>query len=583
MMINKRLINSMGDSKKYIGFNILFQWIKLVCNVVIMFLLADILGHAFQKSLNFSTVKLQFIIIVLLIVLRAICTVIASKMSFLASTKVKGELRKQLYEKLLELGSAYHEHIATSEVVQVAVEGIEQLEIYMGRYLPQFFYSLLAPITLFIIISTFSFKSALVLFLCVPLIPGSIIAVQKIAKKLLSKYWGQYTKLGSSFLENLQGLTTLKIYEADEHKQERMNEEAEVFRKVTMKVLTMQLNSVTLMDLIAYGGAALGIIVSLIEYQKGHITLSQNFVIIMLAAEFFIPLRLLGSFFHIAMNGMAASDKMFKIFDLDVTNQENQVEIRKSNCKEDTVVSLQNVSFSYNEDKQTLHDINVEIHRGQFIAIAGQSGCGKSTIASLVMGLRKNYKGQMKLFGIEQKNILESSRLRHVAMVSHDSYLFKGTVRDNLLMANPLATDAVLYEALRKVNLYDFVKANGGLDMLLQEQASNLSGGQRQRLSLARALVFDCELYIFDEATSNIDVESEESIMNVIRELKKTKTILFISHRLSQIVDSDGIYYMEAGCVKAYGTHAALMSQSTGYETMFKTQQELEQYGMGGQ
>lgn len=497
-------------------------------------------------------------------------------MSYLSSKAVKKTLRQKIYEKLLRLGTSYNERVKTSEVVQVAVEGVDQLETYFGAYLPQFFYAMLAPLTLFIYLSFYSVSAALVLLICVPLIPVAIAKVQRWAKKLLAKYWGQYTTLGDSFLENLQGLTTLKIYQADEFKSQEMNVEAEHFRKITMKVLTMQLNSIIIMDIIAYGGAALGAILALTRFSSGSVSLAGCLVIILLSADFFIPMRQLGSFFHVAMNGMAASDKIFRL--LDLPEEENR---GTEDMPDDCTVHIEHLDFSYEPGRQILQDINMEFSKGSFTALVGESGCGKSTIAGILMGRNRGYDGSVTVGGTALESIREESLMKHVTMVSHQSYLFKGSVRDNLLMGCPAATDDRLWEVLEQVKLAEFLMAEQGLDTQLTEKAGNLSGGQRQRLALARALLHDSPVYIFDEATSNIDVESENDIMNQIYRLAETKTVILISHRLANVVKADKIYVLEKGQVAGSGTHAELLSNCPVYRQLWNTQHELEVYAAG--
>lgn len=574
MMINKRLINTVKESKVYIVRTVLFQWIALIANIISVFSIGILLQEISQGIIEKAMILKVFAIVVSMIIVRYFCNIKATRMSYYASSKVKTILREKVYKKLLDLGNTYSKHVSTSEVVQVSVEGIEQLEIYFGRYLPQFFYSLLAPITLFIVISFVDFKAALLLLLCVPLIPASIIAIQKFAKKLLSKYWSIYTGLGDSFLENVQGMTTLKIYEADEAKNIEMNEEAELFRKITMKVLTMQLNSVTIMDLIAFGGAALGVVIATLDYRAGHITLWQGFIIIMLAAEFFIPLRLLGSYFHIAMNGMAASDKLFRL--LDAKNEKVKSDDNSSKIKDG--LNFENVSFSYEEDRQVLKNINLHIPKGSFVSLVGKSGCGKSTIAALAMTFISNSKGSITCDGVELGNYTEKDYMKKITYLGHNSYIFKGTVKENLLVGNKNASDEQLLDVLKQVNLYDFIMSSGGLSMNVLEKAGNLSGGQAQRLALARALLHNSDYYIFDEATSNIDVESEKDIMNVLRNISKNKTILLITHRLAQVVDTDKVYVMNNGEVIEEGTHDELMKNNGVYKNMFLVQYELEQY-----
>ena len=573
-MIKKRLLALMAESKKYIIQNIFWQWLGLLSSIITM----GTAGWLFQTVWDgfMSDCLPAAIVIFLCIGLRAYCSRRASAASANAGNDVKQELRQRLYEKLTRLGSSYHEKVPTAEAVQVAVEGVEQLEVYFGKYIPQLFYSILAPITLFVVLAFVSLKASLVLLICVPLIPLTIMGVQKLAKRLLGRYWGIYTELGDSFLENLQGLTTLKIYQADEQKAQEMDQEAEHFRKITMKVLMMQLNSIIVMDVVAYGGAALGIIAVLREFAAGTVSLGGTVTMILLSAEFFIPMRLLGSFFHIAMNGMAASDRLFAILDL----EEGQA---GEECLGDGPASVifRDVCFSYDGERQILDQVSFQLPENGLISLVGTSGCGKSTIAGLLTGRNRGYRGTIRIGGKELSWIQEDSLLSHVTMVSHNSYLFKGTVRENLLMAAPMATEKEMEAALKKVNLYEFLKSQRGLDTELMERGSNFSGGQCQRLALARALLHDTPIYIFDEATSNIDAESEEQIMEVIRELSKNHCVLLISHRLANAVDSQSIYVLSGGRLAEEGTHNELMGKKGIYAGLYSEQNILEAYGSG--
>jgi len=575
-MIDKRLMNLLEDSKKHVIHMVIWNWIALLCNVVFIFSFAYLLEGLINNKASVKQIMTVLTIDVVMIAIRFVCHKKNSEASFNASAGVKKTLREKIYNKLLTLGSSYEEHVATAEVIQVSGEGVEQLEIYFGKYIAQLFYSLLAPITLFIILSFVNFKTSIVLLICVPLIPISIVAVQKFAKKLLSKYWGIYTGLGDSFLESLQGLTTLKIYNADAKRTVDMDRDAENFRKITMRVLTMQLNSISVMDLIAYGGAGLGIIIALSEFSKGNIGVAGLFAIIMLSSEFFIPLRLLGSFFHIAMNGMAASKKIFKLLDLDEGTVKTE-ELDKDNLQ----ITFEEVAFSYDADRTILKGIKLNIPQQSFVSIVGESGCGKSTITNVIMGRNKNYSGSVKVGNKELSNIKESSIMNNITLVTHNGALFKGTVEDNLRMGNPKATKEQMLEALRKVNLLDFINSQEGLNTLLLEQGSNLSGGQKQRLCLARAILHDTPVYIFDEATSNIDAESENQIMEVIHYLAKTKTIILISHRLENVVNSDIIYTMESGEIVEIGNHKELIHKKGIYANLYNTQKQLESYGKG--
>ena len=574
MMINKRLIGTVAESKKYIAGNVILQWCSLTANIALMLSIYRMLAELFMGSASVQLFTVKGIVVILALAVRFFCSIGAAKMGYFSSKAVKKSLREKIYQKLLRLGSSYNEQVKTSEVVQVAVEGVDQLETYFGAYLPQFFYAMLAPLTLFIVLCFVNVAAAVVLLICVPLIPVAIAAVQTWAKKLLSKYWGQYTELGDTFLENLQGLTTLKIYQADAFKQQEMNEQAEKFRKITMKVLTMQLNSITIMDLIAYGGAALGVIMAVTQYQSGGVSLEGCLLIILLAADFFIPMRQLGSFFHIAMNGMAASDKIFRLLDL----EETKPEITESFPSGHTI-RCSGLSFSYEPDREILHSVDLTFPQGSFTALVGESGCGKSTLASILMGRNKGYTGSVSVGGVPLSSIQEESLLRNITYISHQSYLFKGTVRENLLMGKPGASDEELWAVLSRVNLAEFLKAEQGLDTRLLEKASNLSGGQCQRLALARALLHDSPVYIFDEATSNIDVESENDIMREIHELAKSKTVILVSHRLANVVGADHIYVLDHGIVAESGSHEELLAHHGLYERLWSAQQTLEQFG----
>ena len=575
-MFHKRLIKEFRENQKNIWGMVLTQWVMLIANVVLMLQTATfIAGMVRGENLQNQSIRL-LVTLAVVVVVRSLMSPLNSKLSFEASKQVKARLRTMVYEKMMRLGSSYKEYFQTSEVVQITTEGVEQLEIYFGKYMPQFFYSMLAPVTLFVIVGTMSLKVAVVLLICVPLIPLSIVAVQKFAKKMLAKYWGTYTEMGDSFLECLQGLTTLKIYQADERYAKRMDEEAEKFRKVTMRVLIMQLNSISIMDLVAYGGAAVGIILSILEYQKGVIGLAQCFFIIMISAEFFLPLRLLGSFFHIAMNGNAAADKIFRLVDLEEDQGEKSAEMEG----ESDEIAFSNVSFSYEAKKKVLEGISFRAGHG-LTALVGESGCGKSTTTLLLMGDRRADEGQIFIGDMPIDKMDLKALRRKITRIRHNSYLFAGTIRENLLMGKEDATETQMKEALREVNLSDFVEKSGGLDFVLLEKASNLSGGQKQRLSLARALLHDTPIYIFDEATSNVDVESENDIMAVVRKLAKTKTVLLISHRLANVVSADQIYVLKDGMIVEKGQHEVLCKEDGYYHRLFRQQSALEQFGKG--
>ena len=578
-MIKTRLVGLLSHAKKYIVYTILWQWAALLSQVLAVFSIADLLERVADQTLTAAVIQKTAVILLLVVAVRFLCERMGARSSYLACVDVKRILREKLYEKMLKLGASYSEQVSSSEVVQVSTEGVEQLETYFGKYLPQLFYSLIAPMTLFMILCRVSLKASVILLVCVPMIPISIVVVQKIAKKLLNKYWSVYTGLGDSFLENLQGLTTLKIYQADQQKADEMDMESQNFRKITMKVLTMQLNSTSVMDIIAYGGAAVGMAAAVTEFLKGSISLSGTLCIVLLASEFFLPLRLLGSFFHIAMNGMAASDKIFKILDLpEPTTGEKKLPDSPLN------IFLKDVHFSYEQEREILKGINLDLPAGSFVSLVGESGCGKSTIAGLLSAKNRGYTGEItigseKALGLNLSEVDEADLMKHVVMVRHNSYIFKGTVEENLRMAKPDVSKEEMEAVLQKVNLLGFLQTQDGLQTKLQEKAGNLSGGQCQRLVIARALLKDAEVYIFDEATSNIDVESEELIMDVIHELAKKRTVLLISHRLANVVKSDWIYFLKDGKIKESGKHEELMQKNGAYRHLYESQMALENYG----
>ena len=561
---------------KFIVADVAFQWVALACNIALFIVIGLFLQATLEGAADAGMAIGVLAASAAAIVVRMVCQTAAQRMGRKAASCAKCSIRQQVYDKLAALGPAYSETVATAVAVQVSVEGTEQLESYFGQYLPQLFYALLAPLTLFVALSPLSLPAAVALLVCVPLIPASIVCVQKIARRTMRNYWGSYTDLGSMFLEAIQGLTTLKIYSADARKHEEMNGAAESFRKATMRLLTMQLNSITVMDLFAFGGAAVGMIAVLWQFSCGAATFAAAFSIVFLSSEFFIPMRTLGSFFHTAMGGMAAAEKMYAILDAPLpVDGAREVDPR------DAGVECRGVGYSYDGKRQVLEGVDFSAPRGSFIGVTGESGSGKSTLAGILSGSNARYAGEVSIGGIDLRDISAESLCKTITTVPFSSYVFKGTVRANLLLAKPDASDDELWEALAKCRLAGFVRESGGLDMEIAAEGANLSGGQRQRLAFARALLHDSPIYIFDEATSNIDAESEAAIISAARELAGSHTVIMISHRLSAIEHADEIYVLEQGKLVEHGTHSQLLARGCAYTRLWESQSQLEAFAQG--
>lgn len=574
-MFKKRLLELCSSSKKWIAMTVLMNWISIICNILVVLFIGSTVDKLINSNLDINYLR-DGIYLGALLAVRFLANYYSTKFSLNCSSEVKKVLREKVYEKLLDIGVNYNKFISTSSVVQMGVDGIEALEIYFGRFLPQLFYSVLAPLTLFFVLSFISFEVAFVLLICVPLIPFTIMAVMKIAKKLLSKYWGVYTDLGDSFLENLQGLTTLKIFDLDEDKNIEMNQNAENFRKITMKVLLMQLNSITIMDLVAFGGSAVGILIAVSQFKSSIITPGQLLIIILLSAEFFLPMRLLGSLFHVAMNGISASDKIFDLLDIEIEQRESLNE-KELKSLENIDIKLENVSYSYDKQRKILKDINVDIKDKQTVAFVGESGSGKSTITNLLLKVDEVDGGKITLNGINLNDIPFDVLNKKIGFINHNAYIFNTTIRENIIMGKKDATDEEIYEVLKEANLDGFVKSlPNKLDTKVGEGGNLLSGGQKQRLCLARTIIKNPDIYIFDEATSNIDVESEEKIWDSINKLSKEKTVIVISHRLLNVKNADKIYLLDDGKIAEAGNHKTLMMKNGLYKKLVEHQDNLE-------
>ena len=574
-MFKKRLLELCNSSKKWIAMTVLMNWISIICNILVILFIGNTIDKLINSNLEINYLR-DGLYIGSLLVIRFLANYYSTRFSLNSSSEVKKVLREKIYEKLLDIGVNYNKFISTSSVVQIGVDGVEALEIYFGRFLPQLFYSALAPLTLFVVVSFISFKVALVLLICVPLIQLTIMAVMKIAKKLLSKYWGVYTNLGDSFLENLQGLTTLKIFDLDEEKNKEMNEDAENFRKITMRVLLMQLNSITIMDLVAYGGSAVGILIAISQFRSGIITPGGLLIIILLSAEFFLPMRLLGSLFHVAMNGISASDRIFDLLDIEV-EEKPSLSDEQMKSLENIDIKLENVSYSYDKKRTILENINIDIKEKQTVAFVGESGSGKSTITSLLLKIDEVDKGAITFNGINLNDIPFDVLNKKVGFINHNAYIFNTTIRENIQMGKKDASDEEIYAVLKEANLDSFVKKlPNKLDTKVGEGGNLLSGGQKQRLCLARTIIKNPDIYIFDEATSNIDVESEEKIWESIEKLSKDKTVIIISHRLLNVKNADTIYMLENGVIAESGNHNELMLKGGVYKNLVDHQNDLE-------
>ena len=568
-MIKTRLVGLLSHAKKYIVYTILWQWAALLSQVIAVFTVADLLERVVYGAVTAAAVKRTIFTLAIVVVIRFFCERMGARSSYLACVDVKRILREKIYEKMLKIGASYSEQVSSSEVVQVSTEGVEQLETYFGKYLPQLFYSLLAPLTLFAILCRVSLKASMVLLICVPLIPVSIVAVSRFAKRIFARYWGKYTAMGDVFLDSVQGLKELKLFRADARRQAYMNENAGEFRKITMKVLVMQLASVTIMDLVAFGGAGIGAALAVSGTQNGG-GIAAALFLVLVAAEFFLPLRAFGSAFHVAMNGVSAGRMMLTLLE---EPEPAWGKVQPCGGR----LELEDVHFSYAPGRETLHGVSAVFPGRGMTAIVGESGCGKTTAAKLLTGALRPGSGRVLLDGKPVESLDRQAYYASLAHVSCETFLFHDTICANFLLANPHAAEEEMWRALALVRLDGLVRERGGLDFVLNEDAADISGGQKQRLALAVNLTATKRIYIFDEATGNIDAESEGIIMEVIRSLSTFAGVTVITHRLANVATADSILYMEDGRICEQGDHASLMARGGRYAALFCAQRELEQ------
>lgn len=568
-MIDKKLFRLIGGNKKYIFIAVLLQAIGLIANVAIT---GSVCYAVYLLTENAEAVKFVYPLIgaVVGIIVRYICSRATGDIKDKLGRSVKKDLRERVYNKIVKLGVKTTDGMSMAGLTQVSVEGVEQLDLYYSSYLPQFFFSMIAPIILFLICVWIDWRTALVLIACVPLIPVSIVAVSKYAKKIFAKYWGKYTSMGDKFLDSVQGLKELKIFQADAAQHVKINESAEEFRVITMKVLVMQLASTTIMDLVAYGGAGVGIALAICGAAFWGLNPIAALFLCLVAVEFFLPLRAFGSAFHVAMNGASAGKKIISL--LNAPDPEWGTE--NVDGKE---IKLENVTFSYDGKRDVLKNVNMTFPEKGMTAIVGESGCGKSTIVNMLVSAFRPQKGDVTVGGKQLEKLSRENWYSHLSAVSYNTYIFNESVRDNFKMAKENVSDEEIFSALEKVNLKEFIEENGGLDKVITEDANNISGGQKQRLALAIALVSDKDVYVFDEATSNIDIDSEAIIMKNIKAISESRSVIVISHRLANVVPADNIYYMEDGEIKEVGSHEKLMETKQGYARLYTAQKTLEQ------
>ncbi len=566
-MIDKDLLNYIKGKRYYLFLITMLGFFGLASSISATYLLSKSVEAFLSNGKNGVT----FLLFALLsAVLFVIFYIVKGKMAEKLSNYVADKIRNDIYDKNVALRG--NSHLKVQEISQLSSEGIEQLRLYYTSYLPSFFYSMLAPICLFVLFCFFSYKVAIVYLVCVPLIPISIIMVSKWAKKIFATYWNRYLSLGGAYLDSVSGMKELLIFHYDKDMEEEMKKNNEEFRRITMKVLVMQLFSTTIMDLVAYGGAAIGILLTLLEFNNGAISYQIALFLILVGAEFFLPMRSLGSAFHVAMNGATAGKKV-----LSLLKEENKKD-GKEMASPITSITLKDVSFSYPDGSdKVLTNINMEFQKG-FYSILGDSGCGKSTLAKILSKQIDSYEGSIKIDSTELKDLSFIDYRRHVSYISNDSYLLHKSIQDGFRFYNKDITEEEMYSLLEKVDLKERILDAGGLSYLPREGGSDLSGGEKQRLVLAYYLSTDKDFCIFDETTSNIDKESEAIILSSIKQLSKDHIVLFISHRLSNALLADQLYlFGKDKKVILQGNPSRLINEENEFSLRVKQEQKWEE------
>ena len=569
-MLDKYLFKSIGKAKKYILSSVFMMMLRVVGTALLAFAFGSLAEALYSKSA--IDIKKLLIIFVLGIVIRVLALYKVTDYQSNIIGEVKGKLRERLITKAASIGPSYKEQISTATLINLGSDTIEQLQNYYGRFLPEYYGAFGASLVNFAILSYIDWRVGLVFLVLMPIIPLLLKFILTMVGRMQKKYWRKYQDVGELFLDSLQGITALKIFRADMRRAEELDEKAEDFRNETMRILAMQLNSITLIEWIAYGSSIACIFTSLYVYTKTGLALNFLIMILIMSMDAFRPMITLTSSFHVAMTGVAAGKTLIDFLELKEDDREAQFPNDK-----DLKLSVKNLSYKYPDgDSYALNNITIDFPTQGYIALVGESGSGKSTLAKLISAAMRGTSGDVFIGSAPYTELASASIAKNINRITHNAHIFEGTLRENIVMAMDDVSDSAIYTALKKVNLYDEIMDKGGLEMPLSSGGLNLSGGQRQRLALARAMVYDPKIFIFDEATSNIDIESEEIILDNIKEIAKEKLVIIVSHRLSSIKDADKIYVMAKANLVEEGTHETLMKQCGEYRRIYDAQESLE-------